>query len=167
MINLRAIEKSDLPLMKRWRNSDLVMPYCRQYRPLNEIDMLTWYERLTKDTQYNLINDLFIITDNDEPIGVGGYVRIDWRNRKAEVSFYVGEAYKYSEDIINQALLAIVDYGIKTLNLWKIYFPVYQGNPNLSMYKKILQEEYIAKQEYYWNGKYLDRIILVRYNEKI
>jgi len=167
MITLRAIEKEDLNMLKRWRNSQGVLPWCRQYRGLSYDDMVTWYDGLTKDKQYNLINDLFIIEWDGTPIGVGCYVRIDWRNRKAEVSFYVGEDTRRTSQVINQALLAVVEYGLSTLNLWKIYFPVYQGNPNLSMYEKVLEREYVAKQECYWNGKYLDRLILVRYNDKL
>ena len=134
MITLRAIEKTDLELIKRWRNSPCVMPYCRQYRPLSSSDMLDWYDSLTNDKEYNLVNDLFVIEWEGLPVGVGGFVRIDWRNRKAEVSFYVGEDTKRIPSIVNKALMAIVEYGFKTLSLWKVYFPVYQKShsaPNL------------------------------------
>ena len=167
MITLRAIEKDDLKRIQRWRNSDDVMPYCRQYKPLSQSDMLVWYDGLTKDKEYNLVNDLQLIELDGIPIGVGGFVRIDWRNRKAEVSFYVGEISKSNPATIQSALMAIVQYGFTTLNLWKVYFPVYSNNNNLETYKEVLKEEYVAKKEYYWNGKYLDRIILVKYNEAI
>jgi RimJ/RimL family protein N-acetyltransferase len=128
-------------------------------------DMECWFENLTREGDYNLCNDLLIIQHGSTPIGVGGFVRIDWRNRKAEVSFYVGEGYARTEEVISEALLAVVDYGSKTLNLRKMSFPVYQGNSHLPTYEKILQREYVAKAEYYWDGGYRDRIILVAYNE--
>ena len=127
-------------------------------------DMKNWYERLHKDKDYNLSNDLFIITLDEEPIGVGGLVRIDWRNRKGEVSFYVAETK--GERFIRTALSKIVDYALQTLNLRKVYFPVYSFNPNLSTYEKVLKREYTAREEYYWEGAYWDRIILVKYNGK-
>ena len=162
-ITLRAIECGDLKMLQRWRNSPHVMPYCRQYRPLSMRDMEKWYEKLHEDKDYNLTNDLFIIEADGNSIGVGGFVRLDWRNRKAELSFYVGEIAKATKDIIVKSILALMGYGFKTLGLHKIYFPVYATNPYLSIYKEVLKEEYRAKEEYYWDGKFHDRIILVAY----
>ncbi len=164
-IKLLPIEESDLQDLLWWRNSSDVMPYCRQYRQLSVKNMQEWYKKLHEDKDYNLTNDLFIIEHDNNKIGVGGFVRIDWRNRKGELSFYVGESSFRTQEIINKALMAIVGYGFKTLNLWKIYFPIYSFNPYLSMYKEVLKEEYIAKEEYYWQGKYYDRIILTAYNK--
>ena len=162
-ITLRAIEKDDLDVIQIWRNSPNVLPYCRQYRPLSMEDMEAWYEKLHKDKDYNLTNDLFVIENKGRQIGVGGFVRIDWRNRKAELSFYVGEGTDRTEEVITESILAIVGYGFKTLGLHKVYFPVYAANPYLSIYEKVLTREYIAKEEYYWEGKFHDRIILVAY----
>jgi len=161
-INLRAIEESDLKLLQIWRNSDKVMPWCRQYRELSKADMLKWYKQMSEDKHYNLVNDLFIIASEGEDIGVGGLVRIDWRNRKGEVSFYV--AKKVSEDILAQALLCVMGYAFKTLNLYKVYLPCYQGNPNIPIYERCMNREYVACKEYYLNGRYLDRIVLTAYN---
>jgi len=160
---LRAIEAGDLPIIQRWRNSDKVMPYCRQYRPLSLKDMGDWYLKLSEDKDYNLTNDLFIIDYDYKSIGVCGLVRLDWRNRKAELSFYVGEAI--SEATIREAFMAIIRYGLATLNLWKISFPCYSFNPYIPLYEEMMNKEYIAKSEYYHEGKYYDRIVLVKYNE--
>jgi hypothetical protein len=149
----------------RWQKYEEVMPYCRQYRPLSMQDMEEWYSKLNDDKDYNLTNDMFMLSYKDTKIGVGGFTRIDWRNRKAELSFYVGEDSSRNQKTISSAIMAIVEYGFKTLNLWKIYFPVYSFNPNLPMYQKVLKEEYTAKKEYYWEGKYWNRVILVAYNE--
>lgn len=141
------------------------MPNCRQYRPLSEDDMLSWHDSLSyTDSGYNLTQDMFLLVYDTTPIGVGGYTRIDWRNRKAELSFYVGhQSFVNNKEITNNALLSVVDYATTTLNLFKICFPIYAFNPNLPLYKKCLQEEYIAKKEYYWQGQYWDRIVLVKY----
>jgi len=159
-ITLRPIEKSDLGMIQRWRNQSNVLPYCRQYRPLSIRDMEAWYDKLHIDKDYNLTNDFFIIEYN-KSIGVGGFTRIDWRNRKAELSFYVSE---FDEKIVGKALLHLVGYGFETLNLFKIYWPVYSFNPHIKVYEEYFNKEYTAKKEYYWEGKYHDRIVLVAYN---
>ena len=165
-ITFRAIEEGDLQTLQRWRNSEQVMPYCRQYRPLSKKDMSNWFEGLTKDKEYNLTNDLFIIEKDYVPIGVGGFVRIDWRNRKAEVSFYVADSSNCDKETLCGSLLQLIHYGLSTLNLWKIYFPCYEFNPLLKVYEEVMTREYVAKKEYFWEGKYWDRIILVRYADE-
>lgn len=162
-IVLRAIEKEDLALLQRWRNSEEVMPYCRQYRPLSVANMQAWYRLLNSDKQYNLINDLFMIIVDGVAIGVGGFVRIDWRNRKAELSFYVGENPSMYKNNLSEILVSFMDYGSKTLGLHKIYWPVYSFNPYLKIYEKLFKKEAVLKKEYYWNGKFHDRIIFTKY----
>ena len=148
-------------MIQIWRNSDLVMPYCRQYRPLSMKDMERWYDKLHEDKHYNLTNDLFLIKHEGEPIGVGGLVRIDYRNRKAEISFYF--AYEMAPEIIKLALTSIIRYGFTTLNLRKLYFPCYSFNPRIPIYEEVMEAEYVAEEEYYYEGKYYDRIVLVKY----
>jgi len=161
-ITLNPIEEADLAFIQDWRNSKNVLPNCRQYRPLSWIEMEKWYARLHNDSDFNLSNDLFIVGVDNIPFGVGGFVRIDWRNRKAELSFYVGEE-KFTV-YISKALQSLMDYAFKTLNMHKIYFPVYSFNPYLEIYERCLEREYIAKSEYFWNGKWHDRVILVKYD---
>jgi len=155
LVEIRQIEKFDLKQLQVWRNSDNVMPYCRQYKQLTMQDMERWYE--------NLNDELFVIGYNATNIGVGGFVRIDERNRKAELSFYVGEDKYRTQEIVSEALLLLMEYAIKTLGMHKIYFPCYQNNPYIPLYEKILKWEYTAKKEYYWNGKFWDRLILTFY----
>lgn len=156
-ITLQPIERDDLDILQGWRNSESILPYCRQHKPLSEDDMLIWYDTGDRD-------ELFVIEYNAKQIGVGGLVRIDWRNRKGEVSFYVAE--KVGNQVITEALVAVIQYGLATLGLWKVYFPVYSFNPKLPLYEKVMKREYIALKEYYWNGKHHDRIILTRFQNE-
>ena len=165
-IVFRAIEKEDLKLIHKWRNSDNVMPNCRQYRPLSMQDMEGWYSSLKQDNDYNLTNDMFVIEKDNKPIGVCGLVRIDWRNRKGEISFYIADISDCNKENISNSLLLLVDYAFKTLNIHKVVFPVYSFNHLLPIYAEILDEEYRAEEEYYWDGKYWDRIILSAYNDE-
>lgn len=162
-MKLREINECNLGRIRNWRNSDTVMPYCRQYRPLTERDMLVWYNRLREDHDYNLTNDFFLMEKEHTLIGVCGMTRIDWRNSKAELSFYIGEPAWNTTDVVHEGIRAILRYAFDTLAIHKVYFPVYQHNPNLEMYKAIMRHEYTAKNEYYWDGKLQDRIVLVAY----
>ena len=164
-VGLNPIELEDLPLLQSWRNSLEVMTNCRQYRPLSMKDMEKWYDGLTRDTSFNLNTDLFILNYNRVKVGVGGLVRIDWRNRIGELSFYIGLARYRNKKVIGKLLLSVVGYSFSTLGLHKVVFPVYSFNPLLPIYETLLKREYVAKSEYYHNGKFHDRIILVAYGK--
>ena len=162
-VELHPIEKTHLPLLQKWRNSADVMPYCRQYRPLTMEDMQIWHENLHKDRDFNLTNDFFLLVSDGHPIGVGGLTRIDWRNRKGEVSLYAA-VKKDTENLLEKALCRIMEYAFATLNLHKVYFPVYSFNPYLKVYERCMTREYTAKSEYYWNGTYYDRVVLSKFS---
>jgi len=165
-VRLREVEWGDIEYIRCMRNHPSVMPYCRQYKPLSMEDMEKWYERLNNDKDYNLTNDLFVIISDNIIVGVCGLTRIDWRNRKGEVTFYVVDTEDRAE-IISKALSMLMGYAFETLNLHKIYWPVYSFNPLLEVYEGHMGREYVAKKEYYWEGAYHDRVVLVAYNEKL
>ena len=164
IINFGPIDRDDLEEIRYMRCHPSVFPYCRQYNMLTMADMEKWYDRLNNDSDYNLTNDLHTIKYGDKIVGVCGLTRIDWRNRKGEVTFYVVDTENRAE-IISKALSMLMGYAFETLNLHKIYWPVYSFNPNLQIYEEIMEREYVAKGEYFWEGKFHDRVVLVKYEQ--
>jgi len=184
-ISLRAIEQKDLSLMKQWRNSDVVRPYVREFRFLSDRDQDNWwveYSLSRRDSDWG--SEIMIIQkhlqpsdftalvgesvtgnwevseQNTMPIGVGGFTRIQWRNRRAELTFYVGELEQRTADVIVGALYTILRKGFWELNLHKITWPVFGNDPNLPIYQKLIPAEAILKEEYFWGGRYYDRYYL-------
>src|SRR3990167_3241606 len=103
MIIFKPIEKYHLVLLKEWRNSDSVRPYVREYRLLNDSDQDAWYQyylqsRLRSDWN----QEIYMIHEDTIPIGVGGFTRIEWRNRRSELTFYLGNPKfeEYIEDCL-------------------------------------------------------------------
>jgi hypothetical protein len=45
IVGLRAIEKSDLPILQNWRNRPELRQYFREYKELNSDKQNAWYER--------------------------------------------------------------------------------------------------------------------------
>src|SRR3990167_7440813 len=98
-----------------------------------------------------------ILCFQHKEIGVGGFVRTQWRNRRAELSFFIGEDTYRTKEIIKDSLEALLDLGFNTYGFHKITWPVYGHDPNLPIYKQIMREEAVLKEEYFWNGKFYDR----------
>ena len=181
MISLRPIEKTDLSMLKEWRNSEVVRPYVREYRLLNDVDQEVWYaaylnsrRRADFDQEILIISQKvetgrYIANSNDtldkefalKPIGVGGFTRIEWRNQRAELTFYlVGNNGCHDLDSRHLAINALLDKGFNEFNFHKITWPVYAHDPNLKVYQSLFNTESILKEEYYWNGQFQDRYYL-------
>ena len=47
-VNLRALEKEDLELLKKWRNDKRTRTHTREYRLLNMINQREWFETIHK-----------------------------------------------------------------------------------------------------------------------
>jgi len=99
----------------------------------------------------------------DRPIGVGGFTRIEWKNRKAEITFYIGDFEFNRSEVVKDTLRLIIESGFNQMNFHKLYFPVYSDNPNLKHYQDVMHEEAVMKEEY-WRDGWKDRHILVSYN---
>jgi RimJ/RimL family protein N-acetyltransferase len=154
MIILDTIKSEDLMILRDWRNSDNVRPYCCQYTYLTDADMEAWYTSLVSDNSVAMLG--IRKPEVVGLIGACGITRIRWRWRLGEITFYIGPRLYSTEDIIGDTLSQLIEYAFKTLNLHKLYWPVYSHNPYLPIYKKFFKEEAILRKEYYWDGKYYD-----------
>jgi len=162
MIAFRPIERTDLPLLKKWRNSDEVRPYVREYRLLNDSDQEVWYESYLKSRRKSDFDqEIMIAYSGESIIGVCGFTRIEWRNQRAELTYYRTD----NLDVIpleseSSLLNALLNKGFNEFNFHKITWPVYSHDPHLLVYQNTFKTEAILKEEYYWDGKFQDRIYL-------
>lgn len=85
MILFKPVEEEHLEQFKNWRND--LMRYFRQFRLLNSLDQREWIETMTDN------NLMYAIYEHDDLIGCAGLTHIDWINRQAELSFYIGGVY--------------------------------------------------------------------------
>jgi len=177
VIVLRGLNRSDLPMLLKWRNSRGVLNYVREYRLLDMADQINWYGNyLESRRKADWGQELMVVceqplhSDPVTPIGVGGFVRIQLHHGRAEISFYIGETKYRTKQIIKESLAKLLEMGFNQLRFNKITWPVYSHDPNLETYKSIIPEEAVLKQEYFWDGKFNDRhylsITAHQYQEK-
>ena len=87
-VKFRAIERDDLPRLRDWRNSPAIRRRTREIRLLSLVDQERWSESLRND-RHTIMFD--VLDEKDTLIGVAGLTYIDWKDRRAEVSIYVGD----------------------------------------------------------------------------
>ena len=154
MITFKPIEKSDLQILKEWRNSDSVRNYVREYRLLNDSDQEAWYNSYLASRRKADFDQEIGILNN---VAVGGFTRIEWRNQRAELTFY---SIDQTDEEIKIYITFLLDKGFREFNFHKITWPVYGHDPHLELYKTIFNAEAVLREEYYWNGVFQDRIYL-------
>jgi len=124
-VGLRAIEKKDLAQLKEWRNNPDLRKYFRETAELNDINQEKWF---------NMINDKYSIhkmfsiikLDTHELMGACGLCYIDWVNRSADFSIYLGYDNMYIDDkYAVEAGRLMIDYGFNILNLHRLWAEIY------------------------------------------
>ncbi len=127
LVGLRAVEREDLVLLRDWRNIPEFRRNFREVRELNMANQEKWFERSCVNNPNDFMFIIERLSDN-KPIGAAGLLYINWIIRSADFSFYIGEnnAYIDKEGYAEEAARLLINYGLKNLNLHKIWMELYE-----------------------------------------
>lgn len=124
-VGLRAIEHDDLYKFLEWRNKPDLRKNFREYKELNFSNQEKWFNNIVLNSQNNVMFAI-VNLENNELIGACGLNYIDWVNRNADLSIYIGENDVYIDDkFAPDATDLLIDYGFNELNLHRIYVEIY------------------------------------------
>jgi RimJ/RimL family protein N-acetyltransferase len=94
-VGLRALEIEDLPKLRDWRNISNFRRNFREVRELSLDDQLNWYKHLQQTRDKNFMFGIVRLEDG-VLIGACGLLYVNWINRSADYSFYIGDNDEYS-----------------------------------------------------------------------
>lgn len=159
-VGLRAVEITDLPQLMIWRNQPEFRQYFREYRELNSSNQKNWFE---KHVLQDRNTEMFAIVDlkNSQLIGACGLCYIDWINRSADFSIYVGKDNLYIDDIYAiDAAKIMMKYAFEELNLHRLWSEIYDFDEKKKiMFKKLnFKLEGRHRQTHWTNGKWCDSL---------
>ena len=159
IINLRALEVEDLKQLRDWRNADYVRETCREYSLLNMENQKRWFDSLFKKPPDNIM--FGIENKKGELIGVCGLTWINWKNRNAEVTIYIGEKEWQGKGAATDSLKTLVKYGFENLNLHRIYAIIFEFNkPSTRLFEKCgFKFEGKHREAHYIKGRYWDELV--------
>jgi RimJ/RimL family protein N-acetyltransferase len=163
LVGLRSIEQVDLVHLKEWRNNPDFRINFREHRELNDVNQCNWFDAINKNQ-----NDyMFAIVrlEDSKLIGACGLLYINWINRSADFSYYLGLDNLYIDNLgySAESISLLIDYGFNYLNLNKIWMELYEFD---SKKIEIFQNQFHFKidgklrQNCYHNGKYYDSYII-------
>ena len=154
MIKFVAIERTHLKKLRDWRNE--LKDTFRQFRMFSMEDQERWFESLQHDP--NRI--LYAVKDGKKLIGVCGWVGIDWVNRHADLSIYVGTEF-INQGYGTQMLHELHRIAFMELNLETVRLEVFDFNPAKNLYLRVGYKEVGRyRSAHFYQGKYWDSILM-------
>lgn len=159
-VGLRAIEESDLSQLLLWRNQPNYRRYFREYRELSQTNQKNWFDsKVLNDTS----TEMFSIVDvnTGELLGACGLCYIDWINRNADFSIYIGKDDLYiDEKYAIEAAQIMMKYGFEELNLHKLWSEIYSfDEAKKVMFDRLgFKLEGVHKEKHWTEGKWCDSL---------
>ena len=165
--SLTPIRIEDKFLIMKWRNEQIY--HLRQDKILTEEDQNKYFNeiisKLYNHEQPNQI--LFSFLHNNQCIGYGGLVHINWVDKNAEISFVMNttlEVNDFQGNWINYLKL-IEKVAFEDLKMHKIFTYAFDLRPHLypMLLKNDFAEEARLKEHCYFEGKFIDVLIHTKY----
>jgi RimJ/RimL family protein N-acetyltransferase len=122
---LRAIEADDLPQLMDWRNQPELRRYFREYRELNSVQQRQWFDTKVNSDPYTR---MFAIAElaSLRLLGACGLCYIDWVNRTADFSIYIGADGRYIDrQFAPDAAKVMIRYAYQELGLHRLWSEIY------------------------------------------
>lgn len=167
---LRPPKLSDAPILEKYINDKLVCRYLTLSYPYPKGGYKKWIlktlRKLKKKEGY-----AFIILLNDNPIGSIDLNRVDWKNKKATVGYWLARKY-WGQGIMVEAMKMVLNFGFNQLKLHRIESSHFKENHRSGRVQEKcgLKKEGIKKDDIFKNNKFHDHIcraILVNEYKKL
>jgi UDP-4-amino-4,6-dideoxy-N-acetyl-beta-L-altrosamine N-acetyltransferase len=157
LARLRAVEKKDLKKLRDWRNDPDVKKFTREYRELNIQNQLQWLDLLARDKNAVMFA---VETKKGKLIGCTGLTYIDWKNRRAEVSIYIGDKNYKGKGYGTDALKTLMKYSFEELNLHMLFGEIFEYNKaNIKLFEKCgFKRDGVLRHRLYRDGRYQNSI---------
>ena len=158
-VNFRSLEMEDLKQLQSWRNSEFLRKTFREYRLLSMKHQERWFNSLLKTPPSSIM--FGVESKEGKLIGVCGLTWINWKDRNAEVSIYIGEKKWQGKGAATDSLKTLLRYGFETLNLHRIYEVIFEYNePSIKLFTRCgFKFEGKHREAHYIDGKYWDEMI--------
>ena len=127
-VQLRALERDDLPQLLAWRNTPQLRQFFRERHELGMDDQLAWFERLTRQRggPRDTVMLAIVRRDTHSLIGACGLCYIDWVSSTAELSIYIGAELAYIDaTFAPDACRVLIGHAFDELDIRRLWTEVY------------------------------------------
>jgi len=160
-VRLRAYREDDLKNMLAGINNGAVTRYLQFMRPISQYQEREFLENAMRADDPNTVS--YAIESNDsEYLGGVGLMRIDQRNRSAELGILIARPDDWGKGYGSEAALLMMRHGFEEKNLHRIHLRVYEYNERgqKSYVKLGFSEEGRQRQAHFRHGNWHDVVMM-------
>ena len=155
-VSLKAVERKDLPKLLEWRNKKNFKKFFREYRILNINQQRKWFLDVVEGDKKTVMFSI-ILNKNQQLIGACGLTYIDWVQKNADFSIYIGDKNIYIDNVLAlEAGKLLLQYGFSDLCLNRIWAEIYDfDKKKIELFKKlkfVLEGKH--RETYWYNNKW-------------
>ena len=161
---------ADAAVLFALRTNSHVMRYIDRASPKDINESETAIQNINADSVNgkSMIWAITLKTSPDEMIGNVGFWRTDLLNYRAELGYMLLPDH-WRQGILSEALPAVINFGFKEMGLHSICANI---NPENNASRQLLRKHGFVKEayfreDYYFNGKFLDSEIYGLLNETL
>jgi len=159
-VYLTAIERRTIEQLRLWRNNTELRKYFREYREISSTMQEAWYKDRVLGNDKQIDFEIHDINTNNL-IGHCGLYYINWINRTAELTIYIGDMTYRKGGYGKDALKLLMDYAFYKVNLNRVWCEVFSNNEAIHVYRKIgFIDEGKLREHHYEDGQYIDCYLL-------
>jgi RimJ/RimL family protein N-acetyltransferase len=160
LVQLRAIEISDLGKWQIWFNDSEVMRYMSRVAPYSYQDAEKFFQQSRQKTDEYTFS-IVTLKDNTH-IGSGSLKNIDFRSRHAEFSILIGAKEMWGRGYGTDASQVLCAFAFEQLGLNRVYLNVKKDNiGGINAYLKVgFKEEGVLRQHLYRDGAFHDLVLM-------
>jgi diamine N-acetyltransferase len=125
-VTLRALEESDLPLVRQWNFDPEITLYFTSRWPVSMAEQKKWFDAQVNDASKKRL----IITDKatQQPIGMLGIMQIDHLNKNCEIGITVGDRAYWGQPHAWEAMQLTLKFLFIQFNMHLVYLRAMQDN---------------------------------------
>jgi len=163
LVNLRAMEMSDLDRNFRWMNDREVTEHLAMRYPISLAAEEAWMrEGASKPMAFGANVFFAIDTKGGEHIGNISFHEMSAEQRKARLGVVIGDKAYWSKGYGTDAMLTFLRFAFDEMNFHRIDLTVDADNPRaIACYRKCgFVEEVRMRRALYTRGRYGDQLVM-------
>lgn len=160
LVELRAVEPNDIPLLTRWLNDPDIMVYWG--RPGTTLSLGEVQMREQAEASRGTSRKYIIQSRGGDAIGQIDYYDLDWQNRSAWMSVMVGDPEYWGGGYGTDAVRTLLGYLFMQLGLNRVALNVHESNVRAqrSYEKNGFVREGVMRQWAHFNGEYVNGVLM-------
>jgi RimJ/RimL family protein N-acetyltransferase len=160
-VRLRAYREDDVKNGFAMVNNQAVTRYLQFMRPRSLHEEREWIQAMMRNDNPNVVS-LVVESSDNEYLGGVGLMKIDQRNRSAELGISIARPDDWGKGYGTEAAILMLRHAFEELNLHRVYLRVYDYNQRgQKSYAKIgFVEEGRLRQAHFRHGAWHDVVMM-------